>query len=541
MFKKNINSISWKKELFKTTDSDESIARGCALQAAMLSPIFKVKEFQIMDTYDYPIDLAWGPVSSGQDAMEVEMEKSTTLIVPNNPLPSIKSIAFPDRTEPFQILARYSETQPPLFPSGINPLIGRWVISGISKPVDVSAPIPKIKVYVKLNQNGILNVTSGQQLEEYTVEEPIEESKANVTQVQQPQSPTPSSPTTPESVPMETESAEGKDKPKTRLKKKIRKLDLKVEAKDVGGLSQDRIKYFQEREVAMANQDRIIEETAYARNALESYVLETRNRLQDEKELGAYVTEQNRDSFIDFLNKAEEWLNDEGYDVQKSEYTSRLEKLRKLGDPIVARQREELLRPDRVSALKSAIGRYSNLANSQDEKYSHIENTEKEKISKMATETDEWLSYSLSKQDRALKHEEPVLTIKSLNDKLHALEMTCGPIINKPKPKPKEKPKKEKTTKKEETKEEPKQEQKKEEQKKEETKEEETKQGESESEPMKEDSPPTPEKTNVKKKKAKAQKSNSKSKLPPKGKAKKKAKTESNKNKEKNETQMDTS
>jgi len=206
------------KELFKTCDSDESIARGCALQCAMLSPMFKVKEFQVYDIYNYPIDLAWGPApSSGQDAMEVEVQKSTTLFQLNNPIPSIKSVAFPDRTEPFQLIARYTDTKPSPFPQGYDPLIGRWIVGGIPKPSDPSKPIPKIKVFVKLNISSVLTVSSAQHLEDYIVEEPIEEPKPE---------PKPNT-AAKEGEKKEGEKKEGEKKKKVKKKKVKKKMAKK--------------------------------------------------------------------------------------------------------------------------------------------------------------------------------------------------------------------------------------------------------------------------------------------------------------------------
>jgi len=247
-------------------------------------------------------------------------------------------------------------------------------------------------------------------------------------------------------TPMEEEAADGekdKDKPKTKKKKKIRRTDLKIDTVVVGSLPNDQLKGFTEKEAQMANQDRVVEETGEARNALESYVLEMRSKVQDEKELANYVKESDRDKFVEALTKVEDWLNEDGFDAQKSEYVSKLDELKKQGDPITHRKKEEGFRPERISALKSAIGRYHNFATSKDEKYAHIEDAEKKKVLKLANDTDQWLAQSLSKQDRVAKHEDPVLTSKSISDKLHELENANEPIVNKPKPKPKEEPKKE--------------------------------------------------------------------------------------------------
>ena len=60
-------------ELSKTLNFDECVAKGCALQAAMLSPAFKVREFAVNDVTMYPIALSWSPSASADaEAMEVD-------------------------------------------------------------------------------------------------------------------------------------------------------------------------------------------------------------------------------------------------------------------------------------------------------------------------------------------------------------------------------------------------------------------------------------------------------------------------------------
>lgn len=49
----------FEKELSTTLNSDEAVARGCALQCAMLSPTFRVREFVVNDVISYPIVLTW--------------------------------------------------------------------------------------------------------------------------------------------------------------------------------------------------------------------------------------------------------------------------------------------------------------------------------------------------------------------------------------------------------------------------------------------------------------------------------------------------
>lgn len=42
-----------------TLNQDEAVARGCALQCAMLSPAVRVRDFAVTDIQPYPIKLNW--------------------------------------------------------------------------------------------------------------------------------------------------------------------------------------------------------------------------------------------------------------------------------------------------------------------------------------------------------------------------------------------------------------------------------------------------------------------------------------------------
>merc|ERR1719359_1016291 len=47
------------KELSTTMNADESVARGCALQAAILSPLYKVRDFKVQDTTLVGVSISW--------------------------------------------------------------------------------------------------------------------------------------------------------------------------------------------------------------------------------------------------------------------------------------------------------------------------------------------------------------------------------------------------------------------------------------------------------------------------------------------------
>lgn len=64
--KEVIQSV-FKRDLSTTLNLDEAVSRGCALQCAMLSPTFKVREFNVTDIQPYPIQLRWQAPLEGED------------------------------------------------------------------------------------------------------------------------------------------------------------------------------------------------------------------------------------------------------------------------------------------------------------------------------------------------------------------------------------------------------------------------------------------------------------------------------------------
>ncbi len=46
-------------KLSTTLNQDEAVARGCALQCAIISPVFKVREFSVNDWNAFPVQMEW--------------------------------------------------------------------------------------------------------------------------------------------------------------------------------------------------------------------------------------------------------------------------------------------------------------------------------------------------------------------------------------------------------------------------------------------------------------------------------------------------
>merc|ERR1719284_1591785 len=69
-FKRLCSEAFGGKELSTTMNQEESVARGCALQAAILSPLYKVRDFKVEDPSPFAINAGWFGAAADADAKE---------------------------------------------------------------------------------------------------------------------------------------------------------------------------------------------------------------------------------------------------------------------------------------------------------------------------------------------------------------------------------------------------------------------------------------------------------------------------------------
>lgn len=155
------------KTLSFTLNQDEAIARGCAFSCAILSPVFRVRDFSIHDIVPYPIEFTWEKSSDIPD-------EETSLVVFNkgNVMPSTKILTF-YRKQPFDLEAKYANAD--VLPGKTSPWIGRFSVKGVKPDAKDDFMICKLKA--RLNIHGILNVEQGYYVEDQEVEEPVPEAK----------------------------------------------------------------------------------------------------------------------------------------------------------------------------------------------------------------------------------------------------------------------------------------------------------------------------------------------------------------------------
>ncbi|KAK9509764.1 hypothetical protein O3M35_007003 [Rhynocoris fuscipes] len=140
---KQLIEMVFRKSPSTTLNQDEAVARGCALQCAMLSPAVRVRDFSITDIQNYPVKLVWDPHSH-----DGEMEVFPLY----HPFPFSKLLTF-YRKENFEIKAYYNCDVP-----HTDRDIGHFIIKDV-KPTS-EGESSKIKVKVRINLHGIVSVVS---------------------------------------------------------------------------------------------------------------------------------------------------------------------------------------------------------------------------------------------------------------------------------------------------------------------------------------------------------------------------------------------
>lgn len=263
------------RPLSYTLNQDEAIARGCAFSCAILSPVFRVRDFSVHDIVNYPIEFVWEQSPDIPDE-----DTSLTVFNKGNVMPSTKILTF-YRKQPFDLEARYAK--PDQLPGKTSPWIGRFSVKGVKADANDDFMICKLKA--RLNLHGILNVESGYYVEDVEVEEPVPEAK--------------------EGDKMETDQPNGdaEPKPKTRkVKKQQRKGELPLSA-GTSALDEATLASFTEAENQMYMEDKLVADTEDKKNELEAFIYEMRGAIDDK--YSEFANESEKEKIKDKLEKTE--------------------------------------------------------------------------------------------------------------------------------------------------------------------------------------------------------------------------------------------
>ena len=301
-------SKAFDKPLSTTLNQDEAIAKGAAFICAIHSPTLRVRPFKFEDLHNYSVSYSWDKQVEDEDHLEVFPGNST--------FPSTKLITL-YRTEDFKMKAYYSHSKH--LPRGVSKNIAKWDIKGI-KLDDGQESVP-VKLKLRCDPSGFHIIEDAYTLEDVTVKEEI---------------------------PLPDDAPEDAEPEYKEVTKTIKKDKLQI-IPHTFALGSHILNSLIEKENDMYNQDKLVAETEDRKNALEEYIYNLRSKL--EGDYADFASDEEKSKLRDMLDKAEDWLYDEGDDTTKAKYVAKYEELASIGNVIKGRYMAK--EQEKIDALKA--------------------------------------------------------------------------------------------------------------------------------------------------------------------------------------------
>ncbi|CAH8538294.1 unnamed protein product [Schistosoma margrebowiei] len=425
---KNVVASVFKQEGKTSLNADEAVARGCAFQAAICSPAFKVKDFTVVEQCLYPIIIQFDQEEGSEQCMQTEEIDGTLTTQGKNmcievfpflhPIPSSRQIVLL-RHGVFTLEARYANKDS--LPNQ-NIVIGTFRIGDASQ---VFTEPRKIKLKMRMNTHGIFNISQAQLVEEYEKEVEVNVSEDNPVVDGPPNSKqevttASNGDTDSQNPPVDSNQTEMQDstspKKKTVMKKKkfTKYHDLSIEVSNMQ-FTTKQLNEFCEIGANLIQQDKLERERVNSKNAVEEYVYEMRSKLQGP--LNPFASSAESESLLQLLDMTEEWLYGDGESLKRHVYVEKLAELRSKGDPIVHRANEHLNRPLAVDNFNRSLVRIRKVLDSiaaGEPTYDHLTQAQVNQLEDTIVQYETWLNQQMVQQNPRPQTSDPVVKVTDI-------------------------------------------------------------------------------------------------------------------------------
>jgi len=447
------------KQPSRTLNAKECVARGAALCCAMLSPIFRVRDFDVDDVFPYGIEFSWPKEPAAGAKKNADPERATSVLFEKGTwLGSAKMLTFV-RDAAIDVDAGYTEDSP--LPNGADRSVGSWTVGPpLTTPLRPKGTKAKLKAKVKLTAHGTVSIDYVQQIEEESYEEKVKVKKGskaalaaaangecaaaggaemavdgettaeeNGTEAAAAASTAAMDSEGPAETAGGGEAAEEAEEEitvtKTRTKKHTVALDHRLQR-----FPAKRMTDLCEAELQMALATKQQEETNERKNALEAFIFSTRSALSDDSSgsLGKHVSDKEKENISAALEAAEDWLYDEGEDASRSAYVSKLDDLKAMAAPAQARAANAAALPGAAAGLE-ALARNLVIASAPDTAHEGCEPSDLAKVKAEAEAALSWLAEKKALSSKAGAADEPPLLADEVDKKKATLQRFCEPLL----------------------------------------------------------------------------------------------------------------
>ncbi|KAL0266755.1 UNVERIFIED_CONTAM: hypothetical protein PYX00_009209 [Menopon gallinae] len=477
-----------KMELGKNINADEAAVMGAVYRAAEASNGFKVKKFIVKDAVLFPIQVTFPRANNGTE--EVRFVKKTLFGVMSS-YPQKKILTFNKHTDDFAFTVGFGDLDhiPPQELQAVGSLnLSKIELKGVKEAIEKhggdNVEFKGIKAHFLLDDSGILSLVNVDFVAEKNVIEDEEQStlqkigssftklfggsesdsgkndekqEENVPESKEEQNETPEEKTektetktadktgsnTTEETKPEKESAKNQtEKVDKKPKIVVIKENISASFEDLGVpfLTVDQFDNSVKKIKAMDEFDENKRRTEKARNALESYVFDALNKL-DTAQYAEAATDKEKESITNACQEISNWL-DEEFNAEANTYEEKLTHVKSLTGPLYRRVKEHEERPEALAALTSILNGstffLNNIRSSMKEaadagNETSFNSKEVDDLEKLIKETKEWQVKMEEEQSKLPLSVTPKLTIKSIGDKMAALDREVKYLVNKAK------------------------------------------------------------------------------------------------------------
>ena len=418
-----------KRETSTTLNAEEACAKGCALQCAILSPHFRAREYSVVDVVDHPVVCTWQTINDAADTTQ----RRVVIFDRTSSFPAAKNVNF-HRAEckPFEVKVHYDTTGDHAVTGCVQPVLSTVTIDKIPKPAEGNDA--DIRIKIRKNVNGLIEVVDCELVEKY------EEVETPAAMEVDPKA-TAAAAAADAAAPAEGAAADAAAEP--AKKKKVRYTAVPFKVKLETGNDSETVSKWSKIEAKIDEESRLAVAIVNAKNAVETYVYDARDKLY--AQWAPYATESEASAFNTLLDEAGDWLYGEGEDQTKEVYEQKLLSLKALGDPLEYRMNEHSDREHILTHFHNTHDDYHGRATDASEKYDHIDADQKSKIVSEVSKNKAWIAPLLEKQKALPLTADPVFHTRDVKQRSEALVKFSDPILNKAKPKPAPKPEEPKT------------------------------------------------------------------------------------------------
>lgn len=409
-----------KTELFRTLNSLETVAKGSALQAAMLSPLFSVSSFVVEEYNALPCSITYRFADTGAAVVKEIFSRGSMF-------PLTKTVTFDNKTGDMDLLVHYSDNAKIL--EGLPTQVARYMVkAGKQKHADNKLGGSKVKFQFKVcnNIHQIPVLEACELIEEWT-----EEVKIPV------KAPTPAAAPAGEKKDGEEAKDEKKDLPpmpqqyETQQRKKTRTDPISFDTQ-AHALPPDTRKQFKGLEDQLYIDDRKYLDLKESKNKLETLCYNYRDNLNEYGSYEKYMEAGAKAAFLQTIGETVEWLYGEGENSTLEEYNKRVIAFQATGEPVKKRYIF-------YTTIDDCYKRFEELTvfcNQQLAEIAHLTDEQRNSVIGKIQVARDYMNTLKSEIDAKPKTADPTTTIAEVDNKINMLQAEAKAIFATPVPKP---------------------------------------------------------------------------------------------------------